>query len=76
MMTKSDRCASLIDGHSIQGSVVFDNHGGTWGAFDSPAEARAAVEAYRKGFDLGRKIGTAEGAKNVRDAMHAALGLL
>lgn len=75
-MTVAERNASLIGGHSIQGCKVFDQHGGLWGAFENHDAAVAAVNAYRAGFDAGRKLGAREGAANVRDAICGALGLV
>lgn len=80
MATLAQETQALLRGFSISptgeapGTVV-DHLGGVWGQFASHAEAVVAVEAYRRGFFVGRDIGHAEGMQECRDLMKSALGL-
>lgn len=69
--TPSPRLAAeaLLRGHSIQGGKVFDHLGGVWHEFATHAEALAAVEAFRRGVEIGKEIGADEARKAIRDAL-------
>lgn len=60
---------ALLRGHSIQGGNVYDNLGGLWHAFATHEEAVAAVEAFRRGVDVGKEIGAREARKTICDAL-------
>lgn len=61
--------AALLRGHSIQGGKVLDNLGGVWHEFETHAEAVAAVEAFRRGIEVGKEMGADEARKAMRDAL-------
>lgn len=61
--------AALMRGHSIQGGKVYDNRGGLWHEFATHAEAVAAVEAFKRGIEIGKEIGADEARKSIRDAL-------
>ncbi|MBK8123907.1 MAG: hypothetical protein IPK54_10220 [Dokdonella sp.] len=60
---------ALMRGHSIQGGKVYDNLGGLWHEFATHAEAVAAVEAFKRGIEIGKEIGADEARKSIRDAL-------
>lgn len=64
--------AALMRGHSIQGCKVYDNLGGLWHEFATHAEAVAAVEAFKRGVEVGKEIGADEARKAIRDALGVA----
>jgi len=61
--------AALMRGHSIQGGKVYDNLGGLWHEFATHAEAVAAVEAFKRGIEVGKEMGGEEARKAIRDAL-------
>lgn len=61
--------AALLRGHSIQGGKVYDNLGGLWHEFATHAEALAAVEAFKRGIEVGKEIGANDARKAIRDAL-------
>lgn len=61
--------AALMRGHSIQGGKVYDNLGGLWHEFETHAEATAAVEAFKRGVEIGKEIGAEDARKSIRDAL-------
>lgn len=66
---------SIMSGHSIQNNVVYDNHGNKWGEFASFSEAKAALDAYRSGFNDGHAIGKEDGKAEVVRPIKIALGI-
>lgn len=61
--------AALMRGHSIQGGKVYDNIGGLWHEFETHAEALAAVEAFKRGVEVGIELGAEDARKAIRDAL-------
>lgn len=61
--------AALMRGHSIQGGKVYDNLGGLWHEFATHAEAVAAVEAFKAGIEVGKRIGAEDARQTIRDAI-------
>ncbi len=70
-MDHAESYATLRHGYSIQGGRVIANNGQTWHVFDTHAEAVAAVKAFERGLELGKKIGAREQLEKVR----AVLGI-
>lgn len=70
-MRPSPRLAAeaLLWGHTIQGGRVTDHLGGVWHEFATHAEAVAAVEAFKRGIEIGKEIGTHEARKAIREAL-------
>jgi hypothetical protein len=80
MPTLAQSAEALLHGFSIsptgkKAGTVVDHMGGVWGVFDGHKEAVIAVEAYRRGFALGREIGHTEGMEEVAAKMRDALGV-
>lgn len=61
--------ARIVRGHSIQSATVYDHLGKVWGIFDTHAEARTAVDAYKAGLEVGKALGTKEAQKRICDAL-------
>lgn len=61
--------AALLRGHSIQGGKVYDSMGGLWREFATHAEAIAAVDAFKAGIEIGKKLGANETREAIRDVL-------
>lgn len=69
MSDSEERGHPLERGYSIQGAVVFTNHGHMWREFESHAAAKAAVEGFVEGYEWGKKVGYREAQANMRSAL-------